>query len=262
MGDRTTVTLTVREKDYIRAKKEGFNFEAEEEDIEEASASGDKISLAHLVYHEVNYGELDFLNTLQEMLIPYDTAWEAGCEYDRGSGHLRFNEDGSTCYAEYYGDDLQNVAIADVISAFEDDRMAEFIEECKRQRFVMSWEVQEPIIEALLAKRADASRSVVKSIIDLIPSELTVSEFALDEIWLAIKNKLESQDFKDALAAVEQHKSVSDMSFQQQRDILDSFARVIGYSTFPCHGDEESYKLNFALSASAYITKIQEKLAA
>jgi len=101
MGDRTTVTLDIRKTDFERIKGEPW-FEHGED--EEEYAQGD-IVLVSIIHHEVNYGELPFLEHLAERGIPYDVRWEAGGGYTAGYGFLRFTPEGKAKLIEYNDED-------------------------------------------------------------------------------------------------------------------------------------------------------------
>ena len=89
MGDRTTVELTLRKKDYEQIKNELWFEEAEELGV---AHEGEELIL--FVHHEVNYGELDWLIELESRGIPHDQEWGPGGGYTAGKRTCRFSPEG------------------------------------------------------------------------------------------------------------------------------------------------------------------------
>jgi hypothetical protein len=104
MGDRTTVSITVRKKDYERLlakERESATTFIHAIGADSIDDDGDRISIW---CHEVNYADWDNLqDILKENLIPYDKTWDAGDDYSAGESYVRlvngemreleFNED-------------------------------------------------------------------------------------------------------------------------------------------------------------------------
>lgn len=93
MGDRTTVELSLRKKDYELIKNEPW-FEEGEEEPQELGISDDESELILFVHHDVNYGELDWLIELESRGIPYDQEWGPGGAYTAGERTCRFSPEG------------------------------------------------------------------------------------------------------------------------------------------------------------------------
>lgn len=87
MGDRTCVTLTVLNEDRVRAAAFFGNFEPEH--------SMSDNTHTHISFYEVNYGDLPFLDELQENGIAFDSHWDPGSEFGSGTEYCRFLADGS-----------------------------------------------------------------------------------------------------------------------------------------------------------------------
>jgi hypothetical protein len=119
MGDRTTVTIQVKESHWIALAKK---YDGGDEDKFESRVGVEENEFleegtVHLIAHEVNYGEW---NTLEDLLrneqVPFDKSWGAGSEYRGGHAYYR-NVDGQyQGYEMYEGEDD---AIADLEYALE-----------------------------------------------------------------------------------------------------------------------------------------------
>ena len=98
MGDRAQVALTVLAVDRKRAEKL-FN--------DGPSYIEDEPPELHVIFtfDEVNYGNLDFLDELEEAGIPFDSRWESGDEYGPGCRTCRFNASGEPCRTEVSDED-------------------------------------------------------------------------------------------------------------------------------------------------------------
>jgi hypothetical protein len=62
--------------------------------------------LIYFNIEDVNYGEVNCLNKLQELGIAYDSEWAAGDAYREGQKSLRFSPEGNAIVKEWYEDDL------------------------------------------------------------------------------------------------------------------------------------------------------------
>lgn len=93
MGDRTTVDLTLRKKDYQQIRNEPW-FEEGGEEPEELGGIHDDDELILFVHHDVNYGVLDWLDELESRGIPYDQRWGPGDGYTAGVRTCRFSPEG------------------------------------------------------------------------------------------------------------------------------------------------------------------------
>jgi hypothetical protein len=119
MGDRTTVSIQIKESDWVAlAKKYDEGNETKFESrvgVEENEFFEDGI--VHVTCHEVNYAEW---NTLEDLLknekVPYDKSWGAGGEYRGGHAYYRNVGGEYRGYEMYEGEDE---AIADLEYALE-----------------------------------------------------------------------------------------------------------------------------------------------
>jgi hypothetical protein len=96
MGDRVFVELTIPAEQWERVR----------EIIERTDGRSDDECInspfAHFYFSEVNYGELSCLGKLQDEGIAYDSDWESGSEFGKGSKSCRFNEQGEVQVLEVY----------------------------------------------------------------------------------------------------------------------------------------------------------------
>lgn len=89
MGDRTSVSLTVLTAQAEDAKR---IFGEAEFEVDHMSSDG---GLSHFSFYEINYGNLPFLDELQNAGIAFDSCWDHGGDYGAGSDRCRFLSDGS-----------------------------------------------------------------------------------------------------------------------------------------------------------------------
>jgi hypothetical protein len=91
MGDRTTVNITIRTKDFHRLLKRYFN-NSREAFLTAFSPDGLDEGEPHteMVDYEANYGEWESLETfLVRHKIEFDKHWDAGGNYSAGSAYGR-----------------------------------------------------------------------------------------------------------------------------------------------------------------------------
>lgn len=62
--------------------------------------------VTQFTFDDVNFGELDDLDILEEQGIPYTVDWGNGDEYSRGSSSLRFDDNGNKISTTYYVEEL------------------------------------------------------------------------------------------------------------------------------------------------------------
>lgn len=96
MGDSTWVTLRVHAEDVERAK----------EILGEYAFNHLDARWAYFEFSEVNYGELDEEQDLQEAGIPYDYQWGSGGDYGPGSRYVRYTPEGKLEILNIYDGDL------------------------------------------------------------------------------------------------------------------------------------------------------------
>lgn len=98
MGDRTWVNLTT-----LAAHKEIVEPLANEYGYTNSSEDGPD---AVWEFHEVNYGELDFLKKLEEAGVTYQSDWGSGSEYGPGTEFCWFDEEGKAHIKVVYDSDI------------------------------------------------------------------------------------------------------------------------------------------------------------
>lgn len=140
MGDRTSVTITVRRKDYERLlAKEGESEDAFRDAIGADSIDDDGGWIVFQGY-EINYADWDDLqDILKENVIPYDKTWEAGGGYSAGESFVRL-VDGEMKELEFQEDEMRLVEfLKNVKDLPADEIKARVQEEYKR---LFPWEIE------------------------------------------------------------------------------------------------------------------------
>lgn len=89
MGDRTAVEITVLTKQFHKAEPIMEEYDPRYEVTHECD------DFTTVFFDHVNYANLPFLSQLEELNIPYDVEWEAGCEYPAGEQNFRVLADGT-----------------------------------------------------------------------------------------------------------------------------------------------------------------------
>jgi hypothetical protein len=140
MPDLTNVSLTIRLADFT---SHGPLFDKPD------SVDLQLDSTVLLAYSEINHAELGFELQLQAERIPYDKVWERGDDYPSGVEYCRILADGSVEVKAYDGTAQEIVNFADVVKAFKDGVMADFIAQKTSELTAMSWEEQEAVLLAL-----------------------------------------------------------------------------------------------------------------
>jgi hypothetical protein len=102
MGDRTNVELSIIAVHHEQAKAIWETYDT----CAEVTTQDEEISI--ILFEEVNYGELPFLNKLEEAGIPYDSDWGSGCEYSAGCRSFRIDENGEHDITEVGNNDTIN----------------------------------------------------------------------------------------------------------------------------------------------------------
>lgn len=114
MGDRTSVTLTVLKQQALQAKAlfDGWTpeHEAEHEGL---------FPLVYFSFYEVNYGDLPFLDALQEAGIAFDSDWDHGSEYTAGTDFCRYRSDGSV-QRYTYSEEYKNPSLPGLMKLLDD----------------------------------------------------------------------------------------------------------------------------------------------
>lgn len=134
MGDRTSVTLTVL-LCHEEAAEALFTFGSEH-----------RSTHSHFAYHafyDVNYGELPFLDALENAGIPFDSDWDSGSEYGPGCDSCRFTADGDAI-RKSIADDYRNPSIDELMKNINDyAALKNFITKHYDEISVLSWDFQE-----------------------------------------------------------------------------------------------------------------------
>jgi hypothetical protein len=134
VGDRTTVTLTFLQSQQEEALK---HFDQ--------VASGAEIvdDLAHHVFYDVNYGNLEFLDDLQAAGIAYDSTWDSGSGFTSGTKSCRFMPDGTAVIKEIYESE-NNPNLGSLMSRIDDLlALRQFVLEHHQSVSVLPWDNQE-----------------------------------------------------------------------------------------------------------------------
>lgn len=85
MGDRTSVTLTF--PTVLLSEVESID---EHEPVDRCEYD----DLTIFQYHDINYGDLLFLDTLCERGIPFESCWDSGSEFGSGTEYCRYSPEG------------------------------------------------------------------------------------------------------------------------------------------------------------------------
>ena len=140
MGDRTSVTITVRRKDYMRLLAKDGGTEPDFPDAIGADNIDDDGDWLTIEGHEINYadwGELQDL--LKENLIPYDKTWDAGGGYSAGESYVRLI-DGEMQELEFHEAEMRLVQfLKEVRDLPAEEIKAKVREEYQRQ---FPWEIE------------------------------------------------------------------------------------------------------------------------
>lgn len=133
MGDRTNVTLCVLKQDEGRVKAvvdDGANWEGGDDEFTEFN------------WDEVNYGNLDFEEELQQAGIPYDKDWGSGGEYGPGTQYCRYTADGRLVVKEVSDDDI-NPALDQLLKLVDTPAaLCQFIQDHAEKVTPLSWDNQ------------------------------------------------------------------------------------------------------------------------
>ena len=151
MGDRTNVHLVIRKTDQmhveslIEARLGGFD------KIALCRCKDQTVELAMYDFFEINEGDLAIEAILQKKNIPYSKRWDAGDNFCAGTETFRIDGDGEHKLRVYAENNEGQVPLQDVITAYEQGRIEQFITEMKPLVCTISWAEQEAILESLKA---------------------------------------------------------------------------------------------------------------
>jgi hypothetical protein len=141
MGDRTSVTITVRKKDYERLlAKEGESEANLREAIGADTIDDDDGEWVVFQGYEINYADWNELqDILKENLIPYDKTWGTGDNYSAGESYARLI-DGKMQELEFQEDEMRLVEFLKDLKDLPAEKIKEkVLEEYKRQ---FPWEIE------------------------------------------------------------------------------------------------------------------------
>lgn len=150
MGDRTYVTLTVRRADKERVLQICQIAQYEPESPDQAPNNPQFVWMG---FEDVNYGELPFLDTLEQAGIPYDSSWASGDGYGEGTAFCRYDDEGNHVPVELYEADF-TVHLDELASRLHDyNALADFIRRSKHGLYVIPWTNQERNAKLFLTKQ-------------------------------------------------------------------------------------------------------------
>lgn len=144
MSNLSMVNLVVRKEDLL-SNKHLFS---------DAAYQGEHDGLLmSLTYYDVQFAILDIEKTLQENRVPYDKCWDKGDELPCGTEYCRVLSDGSIVVKGFSGVVEDAVHLDDVIQAYKQGDIINFLESKKNEITVMSWDNQEVIMQARAATK-------------------------------------------------------------------------------------------------------------
>ena len=132
MGDRTTATITVRERDLEAIYGGNYNIKNLEELIDKVYAEDHNVieGIVELTDYQANYGNWDSLTQMLDAEnIEYDHRWESGGNYGAGERYNRI-VDGVMMTHEHYD---ENQGEWDLISQLNDLLKENKIEDIKNK---------------------------------------------------------------------------------------------------------------------------------
>lgn len=145
MGDRTTVTLTVLESQANQAETV-FEFSYNSD----YNVSND---LHCFEFCDINYGDLPFLDALQNQGIAFSSDWGGGDEYGPGSETCRFTESGEAI-RKSISDEYRNPPINKLLKLIDQpDALRAFILNHHEEISVANWDNQEKYGKLYLTKQ-------------------------------------------------------------------------------------------------------------
>ena len=159
MGDRTDVKLVVPA--LCQSAVVQILRDADEEVFHgDFDRSIPGTELIEYYFDSVNYGELDFLDALQDAGIPFDSIWGNGDEYTSGKDSCRFDAADRplrlSCYDDQINPDLE--ALMGILSMRTDrdtilNSLSLFIHNHARKVKPLSWDSQKEYIRMWATRR-------------------------------------------------------------------------------------------------------------
>lgn len=149
MGDRTFVSLTVL-AEHAEEARGYFTYSAYHHDDQ---CKEDGCAVCMFDFEEVNYGELPFLDRLEEAGIPFDSCWSSGDEYTSGQDSLRFTPNGVAIRKEI-SDAYINPPLQQLIALIDDPTaLRTYILAHKERVHIVGWEHQAEYRKLYLTRR-------------------------------------------------------------------------------------------------------------
>lgn len=147
MGDRVWVNFTClpEHREQVLEIAENSEGTPAEDDSDE--------NLCYLAFEEVNYGTLSFLGELRDVGIAYDSCWEAGAEFSKGTESCRFTEDGGIQTLSIY-EGGENPSINQLIALIDQPQaLRAFILQHQADTSPLPWDNQVEYGKRYLAKQ-------------------------------------------------------------------------------------------------------------
>jgi hypothetical protein len=133
MGDRTYVVLRILKCHEKRAKELFTDNPSDEWEHDDLVLFG---------FEEVNYGDLDFLRSLQEAGIAYESSWDAGNDYTSGTEYCRFTDNGKIIVKSIY-DDEKGIEPRKLLAVLHDhEKLKQVILNFQEEVAVLPWDDQ------------------------------------------------------------------------------------------------------------------------
>jgi hypothetical protein len=140
VGDRTSVTITLRKSDFERLLAKNGGTEADFRNTVGADSIDDDGDYIVIRGYEINYAEWgEVEDILKENLIPFDKSWEAGGGFSAGESYVRV-VNGEIQELEFHEDEMRLVEFLQDVKDLPADEIKERVQtEYKRQ---FPWEIE------------------------------------------------------------------------------------------------------------------------
>lgn len=140
MFDRTYVTLYILKEHLVRVREilecHGVLHDALFHNM------GVSPITAAFEFEDVNYGDLPFLDELQQEGIAYISYWEAGDKYGASKQVLRFTPEGEAIVKKLY-DSEENPPLYELMEHLNNpDKLIKFIKDHHSTRQILPWDNQ------------------------------------------------------------------------------------------------------------------------
>ena len=140
MGDRTSVTITVRKTDYERLLAKEGGTETDFRVTIGADSIEDDGNYIVIRGYEINYAEWgEVEDILKENLIPFDKSWDAGGGYSAGESYVRL-VNGDMLELEFYEGESKLVEFLKEVKDLAADEIKERVQREYQQQF--PWEIE------------------------------------------------------------------------------------------------------------------------